>query len=75
MAENKKSTNGVLEQLAQVADKVQSLYKGRATIVLELEKEEYKKTLSIFRDIDRNHKQFKIEISGTDFIFILNEDE
>lgn len=75
MAENKKGTDGILEQLAKVADNVQSLYKGRTSVVFELEKEEFKKTLSMFRDIDRNHKQFKIEISGTDFIFILIEDE
>lgn len=75
MATNKKSSNGILEKLAVIADQAQSLYKGKATIVFELEKEEYSNTISMFRDIDKNHKQFKIDISGTDLIFILDESE
>lgn len=75
MAENKKSTNGILEKLAVISDQIQSLYKGKATIVFELNKEEYLKTISMFRDIDRSHKQFKIDISGTDLIFILDDSE
>jgi hypothetical protein len=75
MATNKKSNDGILEKLAVIADQAQSLYKGKATIVFELEKEEYSKTISMFRDIDKNHKQFKIDISGTDLIFILDENE
>lgn len=74
MAENQKSIDGSLEKLAEIADNVQNLYKGRTTVVFELNKEEYSKTISMFRDIDRNHKQFKIDISGTEFIFILIEE-
>jgi len=74
MAEDQKSVNGGLEGLAEIADKIQNLYQGRSTIIFELKKEEYSKVLSMFRDIDRNHKQFKIDISGTEFIYMLIEE-
>ena len=41
--------------------------------VFELEKEDYDKMMSHFRQMDRHHKQFTIEISGVDFHFMLNE--
>jgi len=64
-----------LEELAKIAESVQNLYRGKAMIVFELESEEYKKTISYFREIDRHHKQFSIDISGTEFLFILKEDK
>ena len=73
MAENQTGLNGNLENLAEIAEKVQNLYDGKTTVVFELKKEEYSKTISLFREIDRNHKQFKIDISGTEFIFLLIE--
>jgi hypothetical protein len=73
MAENQTGLNGNLENLAEIAEKVQNLYNGKTTVVFELKKEEYMKTISLFREIDRNHKQFKIDISGTEFIFLLIE--
>lgn len=64
---------GTLEKLALVAESVQSLFKGKGTIIFELEKEEYIPVISHFREIDRHHKQFSIEISGTEFHFVLDE--
>ena len=64
---------GTLEKLALVAESVQSLFKGKGTIIFELEKKEYIPVISHFREIDRHHKQFSIEISGTEFHFVLDE--
>lgn len=75
MAENKNDNFGTLEKLALLADSVQELFKGETMIVFELEKEEYSNVINHFREIDRHHKQFTIEISGTDFVFILKESE
>lgn len=75
MAENKVDNFGTLEKLALLADSVQELFKGQTMIVFELEKEEYSSVLNHFREIDRHHKQFTIEISGTDFVFILKEEK
>lgn len=73
MAENKESNLRDLEKLALIAEAVQSTFKGKATIVFELEKPEYSKMINHFREIDRNHKQFSIDISGSEFHFILDE--
>ncbi len=75
MAENKTTNPGDLEKLALIAESVQTIFKGKATIVFELESDEYKSVINHFREIDRHHKQFSIDISGTEFHFLLNEEE
>jgi hypothetical protein len=75
MAENKDGDLGTLEKLALITDSVQTLFKGKTTILFELPNEEYSQVISHFREIDRHHKQFTIEISGTDFVFILDESD
>lgn len=73
MAENSKDDIGELEKLALIADSLQSMFKGKTMVVVESEKDEYKKMINHFREIDRHHKRFTIEISGTDFVFILDD--
>jgi hypothetical protein len=74
MEKNKNNNLGQIEKLALIVDSLQVLFKGKSTIVLELNKEEYISVLNNFREIDRHHKQFSIDISGTELVFILNED-
>jgi flagellar basal body P-ring protein FlgI len=74
MGENKNTTSGDLEKLALIADSVQTIFKGKATIVFELESDEFKSVINHFREIDRHHKQFSIDISGTEFHFVLTEE-
>ena len=74
MAENKKNDLGELEKLALIADSLQTMFRGRASVAFELNKEEYVKMITHFREIDRHHKQFTIDLSGTNFLFILDED-
>ena len=64
---------GELEKLALIAESVQTLFSGKGTIVFELPKGEYSEVINHFREVDRHHKQFTIDISGTEFIFILDE--
>lgn len=73
MAENEKNILGNLEKLALVAEAMQSVFEGKTTIVCELGNKEYKDIISHFREIDRHHEQFSIDISGTEFHFILSE--
>lgn len=75
MAETQESNFRDLEKLALIAESVQSIFRGKATIVFELEKKEYSEIINHFREIDRHHKQFSIDISGTEFHFLLNEPE
>lgn len=74
MAKAKNNDIGDLEKLALIAESVQTIFIGKATIVFELDKKEYKRVINHFREIDRQHKQFSIDISGTEFHFILSEE-
>ena len=73
MGEDKNITFGELEKLALIAESCQTIFSGKATIVFELPKGEYSSVINHFREVDRHHKQFTIDISGTDFHFILTE--
>jgi hypothetical protein len=74
MAENQKSIDGIIEKLALLTDAANNLFlNGKMVIVFELNLNDFKKVQNNFRTIDQNHKQFKIDISGTEFIFILDE--
>lgn len=73
MAENQNTNFGELEKLALIAESCQTIFSGKATIVFELPKGEYTSVINHFREIDRHHKQFSIDISGTEFHFILTE--
>jgi hypothetical protein len=74
--EKDKSVNiGELEKLALIAESVQTIFSGKATIVFELPIGEYTSVINHFREVDRHHKQFSIDISGTEFHFVLTEVE
>jgi len=75
MAENKDSNPRQLEKLALIAESVQTMFSGKGTIIFELPIGEYNSVINHFREIDRQHKQFTIDISGTEFHFILMEDK
>ena len=73
MEETKNNTLGTIEKLALIAESVQTLFSGKGTIVFELPKGEYSSVINHFREVDRHHKQFSMDISGTEFHFILHE--
>jgi hypothetical protein len=75
MEENKNNTFGEIEKLALIAESVQTLFSGKGTIIFELPKGEYNSVINHFREVDRHHKQFSIDISGTEFHFILDEQD
>jgi hypothetical protein len=73
MAENKKNVE-LLNRLALLTEGAQELVKGKVSIVFELKREEFNQYYLQFEDsIDENKTQFKVDISGTDFIFLLDE--
>ena len=73
MGENTKSFNQHLGELAEVADKVQNLYKGKSTIEFELSTLEFATFKGLLDPNNANEQQFKIDISGTEFIYLLDE--
>jgi len=74
MGQDKKSIDGIVEKLALIADAMDSIFpNGKKAVVFELKNEDFKRVQNNFREIDRSHKQFKINISGTELIFLLDE--
>jgi hypothetical protein len=74
MDENQKNT-GTLNVLADVADKLQSLYRGQITVIMELNQYDYDKAVRSFDNVDLRVDKFKIDISGTEFIYLLKSEE
>jgi hypothetical protein len=74
MAETDKSIDGIIEKLALISDGLQVLFpEGTMAIAMELKYDDYKKVQKNFRDIDREFKQFKIDMSGVEFMFLLKD--
>lgn len=73
MAENTKGSE-FLTKLAMIADAGQTLVDGKMTIIFECINPEYSEIINeIEEKPDYSKEQFKIEISGSDFIFILDK--
>lgn len=74
MAETTQSIDGIIEKLALVADGLQTLFPdGNMAVAMELKYDDYKKVQNNFRDVDRNFTQFKIDMSGVEFMFLLKD--
>jgi len=74
MAENQKSIDGIIEKLAMIVDAADELFpNGKMLLAFELKEVEFKKVQENFREIDKAFKQFKIEMSGNDIMFLLDE--
>ena len=73
MAENK-SIDGVIENLALIADGLQTLFpNGTMAVALELDYKDFKTIQKNFREIDNKFRQFKIDMSGVEFMFLLKD--
>lgn len=70
MAKIKKDIDGILEDLAKISDLADGLFLCKTSVVFDMDLEDIKKLQLNFREIDRGHNSFKIDISGTEFIFI-----
>ena len=73
MEENQKSAE-LLSKLALLTEGAQEVIKGKVSIIYEVERKDFFDLYSNFeQNLDANKTQFKVEISGTDFIFLLDE--
>ena len=74
MENNSQVIYGLIERMALVSDAIDSLFvNGKKVIVIELNKFDFEQTKRQFKNVDLNLNQFKIDISGIEFIFILDE--
>jgi hypothetical protein len=73
MAENTEG-NEFLTKLAMIADASQVLVKGKMTIVFQIENPDFSEIYMMVEEKpDYTKEEFKIEISGSDFIFMLDK--
>ena len=63
-----------IEKLAKVADILQDMYKGRGVVVFELDRYDFDQAVRSFDRVDLRSDKFKIDISGTEFIYMLREE-
>jgi len=74
MENNSQVIYGLIERMALVSDAIDSLFvNGKKVIVIELNKFDFEQTKKQFKNVDPKLNQFKIDISGIEFIFILDE--
>ena len=73
MAENKESFDGYLNKLAMLADALDDLYQGKKTVVFQLSREEFVKMRNEIKNVHEDKDNFKIDISGIEFIYLLDE--
>ena len=62
-----------LTTLAQIAELTQELYLGKTTVIFELREMEFHTMCTKFRELDKDTKSFKIDVSGTEFIYLMDE--
>ncbi len=71
MAETQESVVGVVEKLAMLSEATTELFpNGKVALIFELDETDFKSVQGNFRDVDRAYKQFKIDISGVEFMFL-----
>ena len=63
-----------IEKLAKVADILQDMYKGRGVVVFELDRYDFDQAVRSFDRVDLRSDKFKIDISGTEFVYMLREE-
>lgn len=74
MAEIKENTIGVIERFALLCNGIEEIYpNGKGVLVYELNKDDFGAAKGVFNVDDLITKKFKIDISGVEIIFILDE--
>jgi hypothetical protein len=72
--EQNNESNGSLTKLALICDALQNIHKAKGTIVFEVDEQEFNQLKEELK-INKQDKNFKLDISGTEVIYILNQDE
>lgn len=73
MATNKESINGLIEKLALVSDEIGKIFpESRSVVVFSLNQKDFDFSKTQVDNFS-NTNQFKIDISGIEFIFLRDE--
>lgn len=72
MAEDKNDFNTILENLALVVDGAQKVFPlSKSVLIYELNQQAFNYVKSNFKNVKIDETQIKIDISGTEIVFIL----
>ena len=72
MSENKNSFEDSLANLALIVDGTQKLFpRSKSVLIYELNQDDFNYVKSNFRNLKIDDTQIKIDISGTEIVFIL----
>jgi hypothetical protein len=73
MAKTKEGINGLIQKLAQISDDLSTVFpNGKSVVVFSLNETDFNNT-KLQVDNFGNMNQFKIDISGIEFIFLKDE--
>jgi hypothetical protein len=73
MAKTKEGINGLIQKLAQISDDLSTVFpNGKSVVVFSLNETDFNDT-KLQVDNFGDMKQFKIDISGIEFIFLKDE--
>jgi len=74
MEKAKDNVNGLLTQFAMISESIGEVFpKGKSVVVFSLNEEDFNFTKAQVNNFDRNSTQFKVDISGIEFIFLKDE--
>ena len=73
MAKNNEGVNGLILKLAEISDGLGSIFpNSKSVVVFSMNNEDFKTMKTQVNDFSENG-QFKIDISGVEFIFLKDE--
>jgi hypothetical protein len=73
MAENQESIDGYLEKLALIVSGIEEIHQGKKAVIFDLPKDEFISVRDKLKNIPEDKDKFKIDISGIEIIYLLNE--
>jgi len=73
MEENQEGFNGYLERLALICEGIDVLHAGKKAVVFQLNRDEFLQVRDSLKSVGDDKTEFKIDISGIEFIYLLSE--
>lgn len=74
MEKNNKGVNGLIEKLAILSEEVRNVFPtGKSVVVYSLDDKDFNFVKAQVGNFDGKTNQFKIDISGMEFIFLKDE--
>lgn len=74
METNKGDVNGLIQQLANISDSLREVFPtGKSVVVFSLNNKDFDFSKVQVNNFNKDSSQFKVDISGIEFIFLRDE--